>query len=185
MVSIKEWMPGAEDEECPTFVEEWRMVLDLVEYCFTNNAEDAPRAFKIGILALIPKDITSYCGIVLVKTIYKLASTIVTFRLSNDIEFHDAVHGFRAKRGMGTVIIEFKLLAKYTKNCGVENLYVIFLDLQKVYYTTLDRTRTLAILLERYGVGPNIRAFLKRPLGCIRGRNIPPCAVISFHWNIL
>ena len=63
------------------------MVLDLVEYCFTNNAEDAPRAFEIGILSFIPNDITSYyCGIVLLETIYKLASTIVIFRLSNGIE---------------------------------------------------------------------------------------------------
>ena len=119
--------------------------LDLVEYCFTNNAEDAPRAFQIGILGLIPKDITSYRGIVLLETIYKLASTIVTLRLSNGIEFHDAAHRFRAKRGTETSIIEFKLLAQYTKNCGVENLYVIFLDLQKAYYT-LDIIWTLAIL---------------------------------------
>jgi hypothetical protein len=41
------------------------MVLNLVEHCFTNNAEDAPRAFEIGTLALMPKDITSCCGIVL------------------------------------------------------------------------------------------------------------------------
>ena len=56
---IKEWIAGADEEECPTYVEEWRMVLDLVKYCFTNNAEDAPRAFEIEILALIPKDIIS------------------------------------------------------------------------------------------------------------------------------
>ena len=136
------------------------MVLKIVEYCFTNEAKDAPKAFEIGILALIPKDITSYRGIVLLETIYKLASTIVTSRLTKGIEFHDAVHGFRAGRGTGTAIIEFKLLTQYTKNCGVENLYVVFLDLQKAYYT-LDRKRTLEIL-EGYGGGPNVRAFLKK-----------------------
>jgi hypothetical protein len=95
------------------------MVLDLVEHCFTNNAEDAPRAFEIGMLALTSKDVTSYPGIVLLETIHKLASRIVTFRgLSNDIEFHDAVHRHQAKRGRGTAVIEFKLLMQHTKNCG-------------------------------------------------------------------
>jgi hypothetical protein len=158
---LKEWMKGAEDDEIQTsYTKEWAMVLKLVEYCFINDAKDAPKAFEIGILALIPKDITSYRGIVLLESIYKLASTIVTFRLSGGIQFHDAIHGFRAKRGTGTAIIELKLLTQYTKLCGVKNLYVVFLDLQKAYYT-LDRKRTLEIL-EGYGVGPNIRAFLKK-----------------------
>jgi hypothetical protein len=62
---------------------------------------------------------------------------------------------------MGTVIIKFKfLLTQCTKNCGVENLHIMFLDLQKAS-NTLDTTRTLAIL-EGCGVGPNIQAFLKK-----------------------
>jgi hypothetical protein len=76
---VKEWMAGAEDDEHPTCIKEWRMVLDLVECCFTNDAEDAPsRTFEIGALALMPKDVTSYCGIVLLETICKLASAIET-----------------------------------------------------------------------------------------------------------
>jgi hypothetical protein len=115
-------LAGAEDKEHPVHVEEWRMVLDLVEHCFTNNAEDAPREIEIGMLALTPKDVTSYRGIVLLETIHKLESTIVTFRLSNGVEFHNAVHGSQAKRGRGTAIIEFNLLKQRTKNCGAENL---------------------------------------------------------------
>ena len=62
-------------------------------------------------------------------------------------EFHDAVHGLQAKRGTGTAIIKFKLLTQYTtKICGVdEKLYLIFLNLQKAYYT-LDRTRASGLL---------------------------------------
>jgi hypothetical protein len=44
-------------------------------------------------------------------------------------------------------------------HCGVENLYVIFLDLKKAFYL-LDRDRTMAIL-EGYGVGKNLLAFIK------------------------
>ena len=35
---LKEWMNGAEDEKNPRYQDEWKMVLDLVGYCFTNNA---------------------------------------------------------------------------------------------------------------------------------------------------
>jgi hypothetical protein len=157
---VKEWMAGTEDEVCPTHIEEWKMVMDLVKCCFTNNAKEALRAFGVGMLALTPKDITSCSGIVLLETICKLALTIVTFRLSEGVEFHNAVHGFQAKRGTGTVIIEFKLLTHCTKNCGAENLCVMFLDLQKAC-CTLDRTWTLEIL-EGHGVGPNIQAFMKK-----------------------
>jgi hypothetical protein len=31
--------------------------------------------------------------------------------------------------------LELKLLMQHMRNCGVENLYVIFLDLKKVYYS--------------------------------------------------
>jgi hypothetical protein len=47
-----------------------------------------------------------------------------------------------------------------TRNCGVKNLYIIFLDLKKAYYT-LNRDRTMAIL-KGYGVGRNVLAFIKR-----------------------
>jgi hypothetical protein len=49
---------------------------------------------------------------------------------------------------------------QHTRNCGVENLYLIFMDLKKAYYS-LDRERTLEIL-KGYGVGANILAFIKR-----------------------
>ena len=152
---LKEWMEGAEDEEIPTHTKkEWAMALKLVEHCFTNDAKEAPRAFEIGILALIPKDITSYQGIALLESICKLASAIVSFRLSEGIQLHDAIHGFRAKRGTGTAILELKLLMQHTKLCGVKKLCIIFLDLQKACHT-LDQGRTLEIL-EGCGVGPSV-----------------------------
>ena len=96
----------------------------------------------------------------LLELIYKLVSLIITRRLTEAIEFHDALHGFRGGRGTGTAIIELKLLMQHTRNCGVENLYVIFLYLTKAYYS-LDRDRTMAIL-KGYGVGNNLLAFIKQ-----------------------
>jgi hypothetical protein len=55
------------------------MVLKLVECCFTNDAKHALKAFEIGILALIRKDITPYRGIVVLESIYKPALTMVVF----------------------------------------------------------------------------------------------------------
>ena len=130
------------------------MVLKLVQRCFTNDAKDAPKAFEIGILALIPKDITSCQGIALLKSTHKLASAIVSFRLSDGIHFHDAIHGFRAKRGTGKAIIELKLLTQHAKLCGVKKLCIVFLDLQQAR-CALDQERTLEIL-EGHGVGPSV-----------------------------
>jgi hypothetical protein len=108
-------MKGTVDQKTPRYLVEWEMVLKLVEYCLINDAEEAPRAFEIGILALIPKDVTSYRGIVLLESIYNLVSFIITRRLTEAIEFHDALHGFRGGRGTGTAIIELKLLIQHTK----------------------------------------------------------------------
>ena len=120
-------MAGAEDKECPTCVEEWRMVLNLVEHCFINdNAEDVRRDFEIGVLALMPKDVMSCHGIMLIKMVHKVASTIVPFRLSNGVEFHDAVCGFQAKRGAGTAIIPVQVADAAQELWGREHLHHVF-----------------------------------------------------------
>jgi hypothetical protein len=74
---------------------------------------------------------------VLIESIYKLVSLIITRTrpLTDAIEFHDALHGFRGGRGTAMATIELKLLMQHTRNCGVENLYNIYLDLKKAYYS--------------------------------------------------
>ena len=66
--------------------------------------------------------------------------------------------GFRAGRGTGTATLESKLLQQLT-DMREEVLYVIFLDLTKVF-EALDWSRCLDIL-EGYGVGPSARWLLK------------------------
>jgi hypothetical protein len=47
-------------QEISRRVGEMVLALKLEEYCFINDAEEAPRAFEVGILlALIPNDVTS------------------------------------------------------------------------------------------------------------------------------
>ena len=91
--------------------------------------------------------------------IYKLVSTIIIARLTDEIKFHDAVHGFCRGRGTGTAIIEAKLRMQLAQRT-TKPRYFVFLDLKKAY-DTLDRRRTLEIL-QGYGVGENIRSFIGR-----------------------
>jgi Reverse transcriptase (RNA-dependent DNA polymerase) len=83
-------------------------------------------------------------GIALLKVIYKFVSAIINKRMTDAIEFHQDVHGFRRHRGTATAIMEAKLrmqLAQRTK----KNLFFGFLDLKKAY-DTLDRGRTIKVL---------------------------------------
>ena len=151
-------MEGATRDENPRFIKEWENVLKIVEMAFTG--EDIPSSFCNGILVLIPKNVPGeYRGIALLEVIYKLISSIINRRLVSGIQWHDAIHGFRTGRGTGTAIIEAKLRMQLAQRSH-KPLYMIFLDLKKAY-DTLDRDRTM-IILEQYGVGKNIRDFIKK-----------------------
>ena len=75
---------------------------------------------------------------------------ILNLRLTASITFHKFLHRFRAGRVIGTATLEAKMiqqLAAFRR----EVMYVIFLDLHKVY-DALDRLGCLEVI-EVYGVG--------------------------------
>ena len=148
-----EWKKGATDKDKdPAKIEAWNKVLELIELVFTGNP--LPKSFGVGILVLIPKGVPDqYRGIALLEVIYKLVSAIINRRLTAQIAFHDAVHGFRVGRGTNTAIIELKLRMQLAQRT-TKPLYLVFLDLKKAY-DTLDRGRTLGIL-KGYGLGQNL-----------------------------
>jgi hypothetical protein len=155
--NVKGWLEGArptEDgvEPDPTALLLWEKLLEIVRLAFAEG--EIPQAFSQGIFVLIPKDKAGeFRGIALLEIIYKLISSIINQRLCSKINLHDALHGFRKKRGTGTAIMEAKLLAQL--RCRLdEPLYMIFIDLKKAY-DTLDRSQAMRIL-EGYGVGANI-----------------------------
>jgi hypothetical protein len=160
--NLKDWKARArpenpEEEPDPLAVQLWEKVLELVRLAFVDGI--IPQAFTHGILVLIPKDKPNeFRGIALLEVIYKLVSSIINRRIGAEVEFDDAVHGFRKKRGTATAILEVKLLAQMRCRTD-EPLFMIFLDLKKAY-DTLNRPQAMRIL-EKYGVGPNIRRIIQ------------------------
>ena len=75
---------------------------------------------------------------------WKVVAAIINRRFTSSITYHNVLHGFRAGRSTGTATLESKILQQFAA-MREEVLYVILLDLTKVY-DTLDRSRCLEIL---------------------------------------
>ena len=107
----------------------------------------------LTIVVLIPKGNSGdYRGIGLLEVIWKLIERVLDERMSA-IEVHDSLHGFRAKRGGGTGIMEAKLAQQLAWIEQVP-LYGIFIDLRKAF-DAMDRERCIAICRDA-GVEPKV-----------------------------
>ena len=135
----------------------WGKVVALVTADFGEGmmVEDYP--WKAVVLT--PKEKGDYHGIRFVEVMWKLVVEILNCMLSSSIIFHDFLHGFWVGRGTGTATLKAKMLQKL-ESLREEVLYVIFLDLYKMYYA-LDRDRCLEIL-EGYGMGPQACRLLRK-----------------------
>ena len=142
---LKEWLRDAEEAERQErpIPEEWMTLSRAVTHIWETGA--IPQEMAWGILILLPKAVEGqFRGIGLLEIVWKLVSRVLDTRIKTAIDFHDCLHGFRAKRGTGTAIIEAKLLQQLA-TIDQAPLYKIFLDLKKAY-DTLDRARALDIL---------------------------------------
>ena len=136
--------------------ENWVRVVELVQTAFRD--EDLEEEATWQAVVLIPKGNKDYRVIDLVEVTWKVVAAILNRRFTASITYHDFLHGFRAGRSTGTATLEAKMIQQLV-DLGEEVLYVIFLDLHKVY-DALDRSRYLEIL-EGYGVSPKARRLLK------------------------
>ena len=87
----------------------------------------------------------------IVEVVWKSVTVILNFCFTPSITYHDSLHGFRTGRSTGTASLEVKLIQKKMTMLE-EVLYIIFLDLHKVYYAL--ESSSLMEILEGYGVGP-------------------------------
>ena len=94
-------------------------------------------------VVLLPKGNGNYRGIGLLEISWKVIESIINRRIADKVTFHNALHGFRARRGTGTACIEAKLLQQLSKMVQ-KTLHFIFLDLRKAY-DTVNRERLLGI----------------------------------------
>jgi hypothetical protein len=134
----------------------WDNILEIVQMAWETG--ELPRQLLLSLLVIIPKPSGGVRGIGLLETVWKLIERIMDRRLTQGIQFHEVLHGFRKGRGTGTAILHCRLEQERTLLKG-ETLYQVFLDLTKAY-DTLDCSCTLAIL-EGYGVGPNTLCILR------------------------
>ena len=127
----------------------WERVVALVRADFVQGRLSEESTCQA--VVLIPKGNGDYCGIDLVEVVWKVVVTILNFRLSDSITYHEFLHGLWAGHSTGTATLKAKLMQQLAA-MSKEVLYTIFLDLHKLY-DALDRDRCLEIM-EGYSVGP-------------------------------
>jgi hypothetical protein len=152
---LKVWLLAAWREETLDGTN-WCLLAELIQEIFHSGV--FPMELPWSTLVLIPKDSGGCWGIGLLEVVWKVIAAIMDEWMKASIEFHDVLHGFLAKWGTGTAIIEAKLLQQMAAIEQVP-LFEIFLDLKKAY-NTLDCDQTLGIL-KGYGMGPCLRGILQ------------------------
>ena len=135
---IKSWLRGMErEEEAERKGKEghegdgdtWRLFVRLLQHVW--NIGKIPRQILLSVVVLIPKGGNDYRGMGPLEVAWKVLEGVLDRRMQG-ILLHDALHGFRQKRGCGTGIMEAKLVQQLA---FIEQspLYGLFLDLRKAY----------------------------------------------------
>ena len=100
---LKMWMRISDKKPEP-----WRMVVQLVQEAFRSGR--IPLCLSQAVCVLIPKNGKGeFRGIGLLESIWKLITAIINHRMAQDIELHDAHHGFHPGWDTRTAIMETKL----------------------------------------------------------------------------
>ena len=150
------WLRAATQEEDPDLVN-WEKLLAIIQEAFRIVELVVSCAWKT--VVMIPKGVgTEFRVISLVDVLWKAISGIINRRISSSIQFHDALHGFCAGRGMDTATLEANILQQII-SMRETVLHSILIDLHKAY-AALDRYRCLYMLMG-YGVVPRTLHILR------------------------
>ena len=131
-------------------------LVELVQHMWRTGETSQELGWKI--LVLIPKETTNTRGIGLLETLWKVVEALINTRLRVRLQMHDVLHGFRNGRGTGMDIMELKI-SQELASIYQDPLFLVFLDLQKVYNTVYREN--LLITLKGYGVGPQMWGILE------------------------
>ena len=114
----------------------------------------------MGWTVLVPiiNGTTNTRGIGLLENLWKVVEALIDTRLSASLYMHNILHGFRARRGTGTAIIELNLTQEIS-SIDQDHLLLVLLDLRKAY-GTVDQDRLL-ITLEGYVGVPRLCGLLE------------------------
>ncbi len=151
---IKVWLRDVVQEEKEQLIvgrgDKWHIFVKLMQTIWERGC--VPEQMTWEIILLLPKRGGNYHGIGLLEPCWKAVEKIMVKQLAL-IEFYDFLHGGLPKRGIGTALIEAKLVQQlaWRDQCP---LYEINVDLKKAY-DAIDRGRMMEIL-KAYGVGPKL-----------------------------
>ena len=106
-----------------------------------------PEKLSGAILVLIPKGPMYTWGIGLLGVRWKLLDFIIYTQIKTAVTFHSVLHGLRASRGMGTEIMELKMVQEIA-SIYQDPLSLVSLDLRKSYNTLY--CRIILHILEGY-----------------------------------
>jgi hypothetical protein len=152
--NIKTWLAEAKRETDPRpakFIAFVRLIRHVYE------TGELPTQMTWSTVVLLPKSDGGVRGIGLLDVAWKVLASIIDHRISANVEYHDSLHGFRARRGTGTAVLEAKLFQQLATLHQVP-IFEVFIDLKKAY-DSVDRERLLDTL-SSYGVGANMRRVL-------------------------
>ncbi len=138
---IKWWLRSITLEEDPDKVpdnvgegEIWCLLVGLIQAIWTKG--EILQQLTWVIVMLLLKGGGGYRGSGLLEPLWKVVERIMDRQL-NVLLLHEALHGCRSGRGIGTAILEAKL-AQQLAHLEQEPFYVVFLDLKKVF-DAMDR----------------------------------------------
>ena len=135
----------------------WTRISSLIQIIFQTR--NIPSKLAWNNVVMIPKPQSSECrGIWLTETIWKVISRIINYRITSSISFHNWVHGFQAKHGTGTAILDLKLTMTHTLETNTP-LHTVLIDLRKSY-DYVNRSKMIQ-LLQEYGVGEKMRNVIE------------------------
>ena len=139
---LKGWLREATCMKSPVR-RRWELLVRLLHQMFRDDT--SPEELAWATMALNPKGKGEFWGIGIVYVAWKVCTTLVNFKLRQEVILNNALHGFRGGWVTGRSTLEEKL-SQQLAGLSPKHLFQVFLDIHKAY-DSLYRGRFLEVLL--------------------------------------